>query len=459
MVAQSARYRELSPLAEGGMATLALALRDDGKEVVIKRVRPPFDRDPVFARMFHDEGRLCAALDGELFPALLDQGTDEHGPYLVFELVEGTDLAHVLEACCERGEGLELPVFFGVALPLLRAVARAHALVDDKGTSLRVIHRDISPGNVLLSVDGDVKLADFGVATSTLKTEHTSVGELKGKYAYMAPEQTRGEPLDGRADLFAVGVVLWECLAGRRLFDAPTDADVVQAVRHAEVPDITGQRSDMPVELTTLLDHLLAKDATARPLSADQALRELEGLAAALGLDRGGRSHVARCARAHPRREASLRASDGRERRRTQRVVNGAGPDGLNELHPPAPPAERSVRKRSARAVVAAALLITVAGLGLAMATASFFGDDDDQRSSTAMNSSDRRAGPVPSSPPKTSDVGDSGSSAMALKLAAPVPAVSAPAVSVTASTVGDASTPARGRPRDQNDRAASIEK
>lgn len=320
------RYREVGLLAEGGMAIIAQAERDDGATVVVKRVRPPFCFDPGFLRLFADEGAVHGALEHDNIVRLLDKGEDEAGPFLVFEHVDGTDLAAVHEACCAESRGLDVECALAVAIPLFRALAGAHEAKDAAGAPLQVVHRDVSPGNVLIATDGDVKLADFGVASFALKTEATVAGELKGKFAYMAPEQTRGEKVGPRADLFSAGVVLWECLSGKRLFDGPTDADVVRAVREQPAPPLDALRPGLPPALTALVASLLEKDPEQRPASAAAVGERLQTIALELGLDESLRRHAARLARQAPRRELRVREVDAR--RRTQRVLGDTAATG-----------------------------------------------------------------------------------------------------------------------------------
>lgn len=319
-------YRELGLLAEGGMALVIQAVRDsDGKDVVIKRIRPPLCFDASFVRLFLDEGVLHATFDHDHIVQLIDRGEDEQGPYLVFEHVSGIDLSILLEQARATGVPLDIELVLAIAKPLLSALSCVHSACRD-GVCLDVVHRDISPGNVLLGEDGGVKLADFGVAASRLKTDQTVAGELKGKFSYMAPEQTRGERVGPAADLFAVGVILWECLANRRLFDAPTDADIVQQVRHRDVErldhvDIAGSRIDSA--LADFVAALLHKDPLQRPTSS-AALATVNQLIDDRGLD-GLSRLVARAVRQAPRRDVSAIAPD--VRRHTQRVTGLAGAD------------------------------------------------------------------------------------------------------------------------------------
>ncbi|HEY4222881.1 MAG TPA: serine/threonine-protein kinase [Myxococcota bacterium] len=333
------RYREVGLLAEGGMAIIAQAERDDGCTVVIKRVRPPFCFDAAFLRLFADEGAVHAALDHENIVRLLDRGEDEAGPFLVFEHVDGTDLGIVLE----QQHKIDVECALAVAVPLFRALSAAHDAVDENGQPLHVVHRDISPGNVLIACDGAVKLADFGVASFSLKNELTVAGEMKGKFAYMAPEQTRGERVGPRADLFSAGVVLWEALAGQRLFDGPTDADVVAAVRAVDAPAL-----DVAPSLAALVASLLAKDQAARPESARAVSQALAAIVLELGLDEGLSRHAARLARLAPRGELTHRELDSR--RHTQRVLDSTSATGVVVVRP--------ARSRSTLPFAAAAIAV-----------------------------------------------------------------------------------------------------
>jgi serine/threonine-protein kinase len=336
------RYREEGLLAEGGMATVSQGVADDGTRVVIKRVRAPLCFDTAFQRLFDDEGAVHAALDHPNIVRLLDRGTDELGAFLVFEHVDGTDLGVILDDALARGQPLELPGILAIAIPLFAALHAAHTASLPDGTPLHVVHRDVSPPNVLVGEDGAVKLADFGVATSTLKSEATVAGELKGKFAYMAPEQTRGEKVDARADLFAAGVILWECLANARLFDAVTDADVVHAVRTRVAGSLRELRPDAPVALADLVAALLEKDPELRPRSARDVKSALQDVALELGLEEGLSRHAARLAREAPRR--ALTSPPVVERRRTQRVL--------------APATERPARRRTSLWLAAGAVAV-----------------------------------------------------------------------------------------------------
>ena len=316
------RFVDVGALAEGGMATVSLAKDEAGGLVVVKRIRPELSWDPAYRHLFDDEGRVMALLDHPNIVGVRARGEDDHGAYLVLEHVDGTDLSRVLDASFAERRGLDVAVVLAVGVPLAEALAFAHEARADDGAPLGIVHRDVSPGNVLLSNDGDVKLADFGVAKSTLKTDATVAGEMKGKFAYMAPEQTRGDDVDARADLFALGTLLMEMLTGAKLFDGPSDADVVHAVRATDPPALA--RTDVPDELAALVRALLDKDRARRPASARDVARALRDIACACCVDQGMRRHVAHLARTHPRPVVAPVVVDD-ARRRTQRVVGAPG--------------------------------------------------------------------------------------------------------------------------------------
>jgi len=276
------RYQTIGVLADGGMAEICLGrCRDDDSLVAIKRIKPPFDRQPDFLAMFEDEGRLCQRLRHPNIVRALCTDSDAEGPFIAMELVDGLDLATILL----RQRGQPLPVAFAltVAAGLCDALDYLHAVADEAAVPLALVHRDVSPGNVLCGRNGDLKLTDFGVAQTAIKTHQTRVGDLKGKFAYMSPEQTRGEALSPASDLFSAGVVLWETLAGQPLFDRATDLDTAQAVRSADVPALPSLRAEIGPELQRAVSGLLVRDPTLRPTAA-AAATEIRRIARSSGL-------------------------------------------------------------------------------------------------------------------------------------------------------------------------------
>src|ERR1044071_9455467 len=208
-------YVLLKPLARGGMGALYLALsgpEDSAKLVVIKTVLPHL-ADKEYLQRFGEGAQVVVRLSpGNLVP-VFDSGQADGEIYLAMDFVEGRDLRATWNRCAKKGIAFPIDVAVHIVKELARGLHYAHSF-----GSLKLVHRDVSPPNVLLSYSGEVKVTDFGLASSTLKMEKTAPGSIDGKVSYMAPEQARGEPLDGRTDLYAAGIILWELLTGRQLF-------------------------------------------------------------------------------------------------------------------------------------------------------------------------------------------------------------------------------------------------
>ena len=226
------KYVVRRKLAEGGMAEiyLAAALGPEGfeKDVVIKRVRPGLAGDPEFVRMFIAEARVASRLNHANLVHIFDFDKHEDTYYLAMEYVRGHSLWELRRRCQERGVAIPPMLVAQVGMEVARGLAYAHRLTDN-GQSLNLVHRDVTPHNVLLSFDGAVKLTDFGIAKAGGRA--TTSGMLKGKFAYMSPEQARGDLVDARTDVFALGVTLWELLTGARLFEGEGDVAVLRAVQ------------------------------------------------------------------------------------------------------------------------------------------------------------------------------------------------------------------------------------
>ncbi len=211
----AARFRVVRSIARGGMAEVWLAEREDGTRVALKRALPDFAADPRFRRMFLDEVRIASALDHPGIVRVLESGEDEGVPWIAMELVEGADASRLAARGRRRGSPLPEVAALRIGVEVARALHAAHEARDAEGTPLNVVHRDVSPGNVLVARDGTVKLADFGIAKARDRLERTSAGIMKGKMAYMPPEQMLGGELDRRTDVFGLGCSLHALLAGR----------------------------------------------------------------------------------------------------------------------------------------------------------------------------------------------------------------------------------------------------
>jgi len=223
------RYELVAEIASGGMATVFLSrLSGVGgfqRFVAIKRLHPHLAGEKEFVEMFLDEARLAAGIHHPNVVPILEVGASPRGYYLVMEYIEGDTLARLLARATTSGNRLPIAIGLRVILDMLAGLHAAHELHDEKGEPVELVHRDVSPQNVLVGVDGISRITDFGVARASSRLTATRVGQLKGKIAYMAPEQAMGVPdVDRRADVFSAGIVLWEVLAARRLFKADNEA-------------------------------------------------------------------------------------------------------------------------------------------------------------------------------------------------------------------------------------------
>ncbi len=278
------RYTLVDKLTEGGMAEIYLAIEhlaaDTTRWVTIKRIHRQHAGDRDFLEFFATEGRIALQCSHPNLPYAFELAELQGLPCLILEYIRGHTLLVLLRRALRRQRLLSLPSVMTIAISIAAALEHVHALRDVYGNSLRVIHRDVTPQNVMIGADGVVKLIDFGIARSTLQTHQTMVGVIKGKYAYMAPEQLLGDGrLDQRADVFSLGVVLHECLCGRPLFAGSSDLDTCERVRHAVIADPRAVRADVPRELAALVLQALERDPAQRLASAAALLEGLEHIA------------------------------------------------------------------------------------------------------------------------------------------------------------------------------------
>ena len=274
MSAVLGKYRLEQRLGGGGMAEVFIAstIGAEGfsRKVAIKRVLPGFSDNPAFSSMFVAEAQLSSRLVHPNIVSVLDfdRGPDG-GLFLVMELVEGKDLDGL------NSSGLlPIPVVIFVISEVLRGLGYAHDLPG--GADMRgIVHRDVSPHNVLLSWEGAVKVSDFGIAKARSASEATASVFIKGKPAYMSPEQANGQALDGRSDLFAVGVMLWEMLVGRRLFVGEDTRSTLAAVLFGQIPRPRAIRGDVPKDLERVVMKLLERELPARYATAEAAIHDL----------------------------------------------------------------------------------------------------------------------------------------------------------------------------------------
>ncbi|MFO0574401.1 MAG: protein kinase [Polyangia bacterium] len=268
------RYALLAPLAQGGMGALYLAcVGDRGLErlCVIKTVLPHL-ADPEYVARFRDEAKVVVRLShGNLVP-VFDAGLVGDELYLAMDYVEGKDLRAVWNRCAKKGIAFPVDVAVYIARELSRGLHYAHNFGN-----IKLVHRDVSPPNVLISFAGEVKLTDFGLASSTLKLEKTAAGIIYGKVSYMSPEQARGELIDGRTDLYAAGIILWELLTGRQLFpqNQNDSAELIERVRNPVIDPPSVRAPRVPPALDRIVMRALAKDKEERYTNAEQFRADL----------------------------------------------------------------------------------------------------------------------------------------------------------------------------------------
>jgi len=280
-------HRVILRLGQGGMAEVFLAARPDpgSRElVVIKRLHGSDDDDPALERMLRDEARIAIRLTHPNIVRTFGIGTLGGRHAIVMEFLEGQPLQKVVRRLAESGERVPIEVFLPLFADALDGLHDAHESRGDDGRSLGVIHRDVSPHNLFLTSDGILKLLDFGIAKTTLQEDRTRTGLLKGKVSYMAPEQALGEDVDRRADVWSVGVVLWETLAGTRLFKADNEAASLRLTLTGEVRPLSSVRPELPQALDAIVGRALERDPKARYATAAAMAGEIRVFCAEHGI-------------------------------------------------------------------------------------------------------------------------------------------------------------------------------
>jgi serine/threonine protein kinase len=281
------RYQILRELAMGGMAALYVARHVDAtgfeKVIALKRVLPNLVRDENFVRMFLNEARLAATLDHSNIVHVIDFGRDGPDYFLAMEYVHGKGVHEILRAT-SRGPTAPLACALTIARDVAKALHYAHERTGTDGRPMGLVHRDVSPSNILVSFEGEVKLADFGIATATELTRATRTGSIKGKLSYMAPEQVKGDNLDRRADVFSLGVVLYELTTGRRCFYAPGEFALINRVVEGKFEKPSVVREGFSAELEAIIVRALQVDREARFATARELQLALEGYATSQGI-------------------------------------------------------------------------------------------------------------------------------------------------------------------------------
>jgi len=253
---------------------------EDGhtERVAIKRVLPALASNSLYRRMLEDEARIGMLLRHPNIVRVFD-GREVRGTFiLIMELVEGASGREVMGRLQSRNAHMPIPAALFIARELARALEHAHEAIDDMGRALEIIHRDVSPHNVLLGLDGRVKLMDFGLANATANLAERDPGMIGGKFGYISPELILKRESSHLLDLFALGVILWESVTGQRLFQGKDDGETVRKVARCEVPRATALNPQISADLQTVLDNLLAADPAARYQSAREVGIDLDYL-------------------------------------------------------------------------------------------------------------------------------------------------------------------------------------
>src|SRR3954451_6063698 len=284
------RYRVLKKIAQGGMAEIFLAVQVGAegfqKSVVLKRILPSLAADPTFVRMLVDEAHIASTLNHSNLVQVLDLGKSADQYFLVLEFVDGWSLEHVRQRAAKAKLKMPASLALYIGGALCRALAYAHTR-KRSGKALGIVHRDVNPQNVLVSREGEVKLADFGIAKAINRTEKSATGVIKGKFASMSPEQSIGAELDARSDLFSVGTLLYVLTTGKKPFQGATDMEVLMQVRKARYEKPSEVVRGFNPDVERFIARALRADRSRRWQSAEQMADRIDALVAKLAQPSG----------------------------------------------------------------------------------------------------------------------------------------------------------------------------
>lgn len=274
------KYILLEKIASGGMAEIYLAksigAENVSKFLAIKRILPQFSQNYEFVEMFKEEAKIAIQLSHANIVPIFEFGEESRQFFLAMEYVEGRNLRQILNYFKKREAQLSIPMIVYIMKEAARGLDHAHRCVDGTtGAPLNIVHRDISPQNVMLSFEGEVKIVDFGIAKAESKIETTRAGTLKGKFGYMSPEQAEGQEVDFRTDIFSLGIVLWELLANDRLFVANNEMNTLRKIRDCQIPSLRKIDPNISTELERITNKALTRDRTLRYQSGEDMYKDL----------------------------------------------------------------------------------------------------------------------------------------------------------------------------------------
>ena len=281
MAVKFGKYILLDKIATGGMAEIWLAKQTgvEGFEklVVIKKILPHFTHDKEFVTMFLDEARIAAKLNHPNIVQIYDLGKEQNTYYIAMEYISGDDIRGILQTSIKQGKFLPLQFAVRIISQAAAGLHYAHTLTDMYGTPMNIVHRDISPQNILVTYTGTTKIVDFGIAKAATQSQETRAGTLKGKFAYMSPEQALGKKLDGRSDLFALGIVLYEITVGKRLFKSDSELKTLRMITEEPITPPIEVNPKYPKKLNDIIMKALERDRDKRYKNCNEFHVELEG--------------------------------------------------------------------------------------------------------------------------------------------------------------------------------------
>lgn len=275
-------YILIEKLGTGGMAEIYKAKMEgvEGfqKLVAIKKILPQFSHNKDFTTMFIDEAKVAAQLSHRNIVHIYDLGKIENSYFIAMEYMEGTDLRKVIHEAKEKNEKIPIPIGLFIASHVASALDYAHNKKDPEGKPLNIVHRDVSPQNILISKDGEIKICDFGIAKAASKASHTRAGSLKGKLQYMSPEQAWGKQVNFKSDIFSLGIVLYEMFSGKHLFEGDSELSILEKVRHPKFQPLSKLIKDCPPELENIINKALKENEDERYPDANSMKKEIEEL-------------------------------------------------------------------------------------------------------------------------------------------------------------------------------------
>jgi serine/threonine protein kinase len=270
----------LEKLNAGGMAEVYLAksigANGVNKFFAIKRILPQYADNREFIDMFKEEAKIAVNLDHSNVVSIIDFKADKNQLYLVMDYVQGQNLRQLLQQKKKKNLELNLPFIVNIVREVAAGLEHAHKCVDKtSGKALNIIHRDMSPQNIMISYEGEVKIVDFGIAKAETAGDTTKVGTLKGKFSYMSPEQAEGQIVDQVTDIFSLGIILWELIADDRLFIANNEVNILKRIKECDIPDIRRVVPTVPAELEKIVKKSLMKDKAQRYQNAGEMIKDL----------------------------------------------------------------------------------------------------------------------------------------------------------------------------------------